>query len=266
MMNKIDIKQKLNLLGLSDKQAEIYLLLLKQGIISLLELSRRSTINRTTIYRIVEDLKKLNLVEEVVDDRGAKVKAVKPENLQLLLTQKETELDQLKNNLPDLISDLSAIKDQPSPLTQVVYFRGQTGLKQLLWNVLKAKHEHVGYGYADWNKSIGRGFAEKLRQEMVNRHISSREIQNFDQLEPMENWTKIKDYDKFYQDRYLPKSVIEIKHDTYIYNDVFAFYYCYKGELFGIEIHNAEIAKTQKQIFEVLWKMGKPQLPNKLTG
>lgn len=256
MMNKMDIKQKLNLLGLSDKQAEIYLLLLKQGITSLLELSRRSTINRTTIYRIVEDLKKLNLVEEVVDDRGAKVKAVKPENLQLLLTQKETELDQLKNNLPDLISDLSVIKDQPSASTQVVYFRGQNGLKQLLWNILKAKGESVGYGYADWNQSVGWEFAEKLRQERVNRKIYDREIQNTDQAGPIDSWTKVKDYNQVYQARYIPKSVIDIKHDTYIYNDVFTFFNFYQDELFGIEIHNKEIAKTQKQIFEVLWKMG----------
>ncbi|KKS78647.1 MAG: hypothetical protein UV54_C0056G0003 [Candidatus Beckwithbacteria bacterium GW2011_GWA2_43_10] len=255
MMNNMDIKQKLKLLGLNDKQAEIYLLLLKQGITSLLELSRQTDINRTTIYRIIEDLKKLSLVEEIIADRGAKVKAVKPENLQLLLTQKETELDELRNHLPDLISDLSAIKDKPSSSTQVVYFRGQNGLRQLLWNVLKAKDEHVGYGYAEWNTSLGQEFAEKLRQEMVNRKIYSREIQNTNQFKPMSTWTKVKDYDQFYQGRYLPKSLVEINHDTYIYNDVFAFYYFIQDELFGIEIHNAEIAKTQKQIFEVLWKM-----------
>ena len=256
MMNNMDIKQKLKLLGLTDNQVEIYLLLLKHGLTSLLELSRRTEINRTTIYRIVEDLKKLNLVEDILDDRGIKVKAVKPENLQLLLSQKETELINLKNNLPGLINDLSAIKDQPSQSTQVIYFRGQNGLKQLLWNVLKAKGESVGYGYADWNQSVGREFAEKLRQEHVKRKIYDREIQNEDAFMPMSDWTNIKDYNQVYQCRFLDKKIIDIKHDTYIYNDVFAFYYFTGGEMFGLEIHNAEIAKTQKQIFEVLWKMG----------
>ena len=144
MVNKLDLKQKLNLLGLTDNQAEIYLLLLKQGLTSLLELSRQSTINRTTIYRVVEDLKTLNLAEEIIDSRGIKVKAVAPENLNLLLTQKETELTYLKSNLSNLISSLSAIKDQPVPSTQMVYFRGVSGLKQLLWNILKAKGESDG--------------------------------------------------------------------------------------------------------------------------
>lgn len=256
-MNKLDLKHKLNLLGLTDNQAEIYLLLLKQGLTSLLELSRRTDINRTTIYRIVEDLKKLSLVEEVLDDRGIKVKAVAPEKLELLLSSKEAELNNLKSTISDLISNLSTIKDNPSPSTQVVYFRGQNGLKQLLWNILKAKGESVGYGYADWNKSVGREFAEKLRAERVRRKIYDRELQNTDQAGPMSAWTKIKDYGSVYQARYLPRKIIDIKHDTYIYNDVFAFYYFIQDELFGLEIHNAEIAKTQKQIFEVLWKMAK---------
>ena len=257
MVNKIELKGKLILLGLNDKQAEIYLLLLKHGLTSLLELSRQSTINRTTIYRIVEDLKKINLVEEVLDDRGVKVKAAAPENLNLLLTQKETELNQLKSNLSDLISDLSAIKDQPTSSTQVVYFRGQSGLKQLLWNILKAKGESVGYGFADWNQSVGREFAEKLRAERVKRQIYDREIQNTDQAGPMSDWTNVKNYDQIYQCRLLDKKIVDIKHDTYIYNDVFVFFYFIKNEMFGIEIHNAEIAKTQKQIFEVLWKLAK---------
>lgn len=254
----MELKQKLGLLGLTDNQAEIYLALLKQGLASLLDLSRRSSINRTTIYRVFEDLKKLNLVEKIVDARGIKVKAIAPEKLSLLLTAKEAELTNLKSNLSDLISDLSAIKDQPAPSTQIVYFRGQSGLEQLLWNILKAKGESVGYGYADWNQSVGREFAEKLRAERVKRKILDREIQNTNQAGPISSWTQVKNYEQVYQCRFLPRKIIDIKHDTYIYNDVFAFYYFIKNELFGLEIHNPEIAKTQKQIFEVLWKLAKP--------
>ncbi len=257
MVNIFGIKEKLSLLGLNNNQAEIYLLLLKHGQTSLLELSRLSSINRTTIYRIAEDLKKLNLVEEIVEARGSKIKAVSPENLRLLLTKKQTELKTITDNLYSLIQELSAIKDAPSPTTQVVYFRGQSGLKQLLWNILKAKGESVGYGYADWNASVGRDFAEKLRSERVRRKIYDREIQNTDQVEPMSAWTSIKDYNQVYQACFLPRETIDIKHDTYIYNDVFSFFNFAGGELFGIEIHNAEIAKTQKQIFEVLWKLAK---------
>ena len=106
-------------------------------------------------------------------------------------------------------------------------------------------------------KSVGRDFAEKLRAERVKRKLSDREIQNTDQAGSMSNWTSVKNYGQVYQARFLPRKVIDIKHDTYIYNNVFAFFNFAGGELFGLEIHNAEIAKTQKQIFEVLWQMAK---------
>ena len=109
----------------------------------------------------------------------------------------------------------------------------------------------------DFNFPVGREFAEKLRAERVKRQIYDREIQNTDQAGPMSDWTNVKNYDQIYQCRLLDKKIVDIKHDTYIYNDVFVFFYFIKNEMFGIEIHNAEIAKTQKQIFEVLWKLAK---------
>lgn len=257
MMNKSELTKKLNLLGLTDKEIKIYLSLLKHGEFTPLELSRATQINRSTIYRILERLKELGLAEEILDQHRIKARAAKPEKLELLIAQKQAELDQLKKEIPGVVEQLSVIKDSPSAATKVVYFRDKKGLQQMLWNMLKAKNEHLGYGYADWNTSVGRDFAEKLRQEMVNRKIYSKEIQNVDQEAAIETWTKVKKYSKFYEGRFLPKDLVEIKHDVYIYNDVFAFYHFYEGELFGIEIHNKEIAKTQKQIFELLWKMAK---------
>jgi len=255
-MNKSDLTKQLNLLGLDDKEAQIYLTLIKHVELTPLELSRLTQINRSTIYRILDRLKELGLVEEILDQHRIKAKAVSPENLKLLIARKEAKVKELKDKLPEIVSQLSAIKDRPSSSTKVVYFRGKKGLQQMLWNVLKTKSEFVGYGYGDWNKGVGKEFADKLRQERVKRKVYSREIQNPGSAEEM-NFTQVKGYFKVYKLGVIPKSVLEINHDTYIYNDVFAFYNYYKGELFGIEIHNKEITKTQRQIFEVLWKMTK---------
>jgi len=263
MMNKTYLTENLNLLGLSDKEAKIYLSLLKQGILTPLELSRITKINRTTIYRVLEQLKDKGLAEEILDQHRIKARAVDPESLKLLIAQRETQLKKLKKGLPEIISRLTTVKDTPSASTKVVYFRGRQGLQQMLWNVLKGKNEFVGYGYGDWNKSVGKEFAEKLRQKKADENIFSREIQNKDQVDANKTYTQVKGYKKVHQCRAIPKSIIEINHDTYIYNDVFAFYHFYEGELFGVEIHNQEIAKTQRQIFEVLWKMAKSKTKSK---
>ncbi len=257
MMNSFNLTQQLANFGLNKKQIELYLSLIKEGTLTPLELSRSTRINRTTIYRLLEDLNKLGLVEEILDQHRIKYQVVDPKKLKVLLIQKELALKKQQAELPELIKQLSLIHNQPSSSTQVKYFRGKEGLKQMLWNVTEAKSGFSGFGYGDWNDSVGKKFAEKLRQRVVEKKLISREIQNEDQVDKVMTYTSIKHYDQYHESRIIPKSVVEINHDTYIYDGVFAFYHFYEGQLFGVEIHNQEIAKTQQQIFQVLWQQAK---------
>lgn len=256
MVNNNEITKQLKILGVNEKEAEVYLALLTSGTLSQLEIARKTNINRTTVYRILEKLYSLGLAEQLVESKSTRSQAVNPEKIGQMIIKKESELEQIKSKLPDLINNLSQIRNTADSPTKVIYFKGKEGLEQLLWNTLKAegKDEVVGYGYLDWNEGIGEKMADKLRQEYVDRKILSREIRN----QKDTDFTNVSSYvNKNWVGRYLPKSKLEILHDTYIYNDVFAYYHFYEGEMFGVEIHNEEIAKTQKQIFEILWKQAK---------
>ncbi len=259
MMNNNETIEKLVKLGLNLKEATVYYTLINKQSLTLLEISRLSSINRTTAYRIVDKLERKGLVIQEMDQYKMKFRTTSPDNLKRLLLEKEEKLNQQKHTASLLIKDLKKAQTQRSSNTQVLYYKGIEGSRQLLWNTLRAKDGIFGYGYLTLNKSVGAKFAEKFRQEVVKRKILSQEIQNRPKdIQNMDfNYTQVKDYRLFFERRFIPKSLVEIHHDTYIYNDIFAFHYFYKGELFGIEIKNSEIAKTQKQIFKVLWNMAK---------
>ncbi len=213
--------------------------------------------NRTTLYRIVEKLVTLGVVKKGIGYKSTSFEASPAENLKILLHQKEIDLKEMQKDLPDVIDTIKHLPKETTGPTKVFYYHGASGLRQLLWNTLSATTEVVGYGYGDWNKGVGKRFAEKLRDECVQRNRHSRELQNENQ-HTKEPFTENTVYlSKHYKLREIPRNVLIINHDTYIYDDVFAFYHYFRGELFGVEIHNAEIAKTQKQIFEILWKQGK---------
>lgn len=256
MMNKSSVIKQLMVYGLTAAEAGVYLTLLKKGVLTPLELSRLTDINRTTLYRLLEKLQKIGLVEEILAPKSTSFRAAEPARLKLLLAKKEAEVAALRRQMANLVKELTTAGKSIAGPTRVVYFRGINGLQQLLWNTLKAKVEVLGFGYLDWNEAVGRRFAERLRREYVERQIYSREIDNHISSKVVE-FTAVKGYDKIYQERELPESKLPIHHDTYIYNDVFAFCHFFQGELFGVEIHNAEIAQTQKKIFEILWKMAK---------
>lgn len=260
MVNKIDnheIEMILGSFGLSTDEQNIYLTLLQQARATPLTLSRATAINRSTLYRILEALSDKGLVEEVMDYKSKSYRAAPPERLNLLLSKKIAETETLREQIPKLSEALKQAIPLPANPTSVLYFKGVQGLRQLLYNTLDAKSEVIGYGYGNWNDGVGKRFAEKLRQEYVDRNIKARELLNM--VDISGSFTSVAEYvNGVYHNRSISPKKLLITHDTYIYNDVFAFYHTTNGVLFGVEIHNIEIVKTQKAIFEILWKLAKP--------
>jgi hypothetical protein len=52
--------------------------------------------------------------------------------------------------------------------------------------------------------------------------------------------------------------VFPVAHSTIIYDDVVTYHNWHNGVLFGIEIHNKEIADAQRVFFEMLWQRAEP--------
>lgn len=259
MMNKLDLVEQLSGFGLDTREAEVYLVLLSKGSLTPLVLSRETGINRTTLYRILENLEKLGLVKEVLGYKSTSYEASSGQNLANLISQKEIELNKLQKDFPTILAHLQSLPVEITGPTKILYYHGISGLRQLLWNTLSAQKQVVGFGYGDWNKGIGKVYAERLRQLYVERQIVGREILNEGQIDKSLSFTQNKEYlNHYYVHRIMSRRKLEINHDTYIYNDVFAFYHTYEGELFGVEIHNGEIAKTQRQIFNILWHIALP--------
>lgn len=257
MVNKQDmlwITASLSSFGVTGDEQKVYLCLLRRGELIPSVLSRETGINRTTLYRILESLTLKGLISEVMKYKSRKFKPAPPEQLNLIITQKEAELSHLKQELPKLSQELTHIIPPIYTATYVLYFKGRQGLRQLLYNTLNAKSEVVGFGYGNWNDGVGYQFTEKLRHEYVTKNIKAREILN--KLDEHGSFTKIPDYfNVVYKHRCISNKILLITHDTYIYNDVFAFYHTVNGEYFGVEIHNEAIAHTQKQLFEIIWKL-----------
>jgi sugar-specific transcriptional regulator TrmB len=240
-------------IGLTDKHALVYASLIAKNSITPLGLARETKINRTSLYRYLEELRGKGLAELVLGDKSNKYRA-NPEGLNQYLMSEESRVESLKSTIPTLVAELS--KQKVTEGSEVKYYQGVQGLKQMLWNVVSSGKEYIGLGYQDWNTSVGKSFAEKLRAKNMETGASSREILNHP--ENTFEYTGLGEtYSKVFEHRAIDPKILEIKHDTYIYDDVFAYYYHYQGEYFGVEIHNKEIARTERQMFEILWQIAK---------
>lgn len=237
--------------GLGSKHAMIYELLVKKGLGTPLQLSRETRLNRSSLYRYLDDLRRIGIVELVMGDKSSRYRA-NPGGFDQHLASEESRLESLKNAIPALMRELEEKNDHKE--SEVRYFQGREGLKQMLWNVVTSGKSYVGLGYENWNTSVGKAYADKLRSKNIEIGVESREITN-DQDSGFEFTDLGIKYQRVYTHRRIDSNILEIKHDTYIYGEVFAYYYHYRGEYFGVEIHNKEIARTERQMFEIVWKM-----------
>ncbi|MEW5805453.1 MAG: helix-turn-helix domain-containing protein [Patescibacteria group bacterium] len=246
-------------LDLNQDEASVYLSLLEQEVLSVLELARKTNIPRTNIYRILERLKNLGLVEEIIDQKRTLAKASNFSHLEWLIAERKQKAKNLELALPEIKNILKKQRSVKQGETKVVFYRGKNGIKQLLWNSLKTK-EVAGYAFLSYEDSTDKKFAQQFREERWRRKIKIRDlISDNDKYLSRKNLLLIKQSPVFqyYQARYLPASRININHDLIIYSDTIAFYQWLDEEIFGVEIRNQSITKLQKQIFEMLWPMAK---------
>lgn len=238
--------------GLSQEESKIYLELLEKKISTALSLSRNLHIGRTKVYRILDKLIEKELVVQQLDSGGFKFTANDPNQLSLLLTKKESELISLQKNLPQVIKILQSKVDSGKSGSRILYYRGQEGLSQVNWNLLKAKGEFLSYEVSTASAYLPQVEAEKLRQAIVEKKIFVRTLTNKTAQEPYTEITELVKH--WWQLKYISPKKLQIRADVFIYNDVYAVCnYLDTGDVFCFEIYNEHMAQMQREIFEQLW-------------
>lgn len=253
-MNKNDLIIYLNKLGLTKEVVEIYLDLLEHGEGTPLSISRRTGINRTKVYREIEEMAREKLLTLQIGDNTTIVSPAPMERIGAMLKQKQLAVAELSKNWSDVTESLAQIQVVQKAETRVKYYKGKEGIEQMVWNVLKAKDEIVGYTFRDLSHFVGAKFMGEFVEEFKRRNLFMRDIYGDEYLEnkPTDNnWAgKI-------SSRYLPKEILAIPHQMDIYDEVVTFYSWNEGEVWGTEIHNPKVAQMQKQLFELAWEKAK---------
>lgn len=197
-------------------------------------------------------LKVKRLIEESDKGRGLTLKAASPDSLELFILEREQQLKNQKELLPDLVKELSGLPVNGKSGFEIKHYHGTEGLKQMLWNHLAAKKEILVFGYENRNNIAGKAFAETIRSEQVERKITKIEIENV--TDQGDYWyTNVPDWGKFYRSRYIPSKILAIKQYMVLFNDTISILNWTDGNKVGVEITNASFAEMYKQIFWKFW-------------
>jgi sugar-specific transcriptional regulator TrmB len=245
-------------LDLAPELADIYLVLCIYGPQTMAQLSRNVQMERTKLYRLMEVMKATHLCS--VEVRGGRTRVV-PEpaaNLQLLIARREKELGDLRDEFSAIEKILDDKKGTRLSGVRVTYYKGDAGLKQMLWNETRSGGESVSILAENSQVHTGEEFFERWVRKRNEQHLHSRSIVGDRFIASLQAWYTTHQNERLdnWQGRYIPETVLKMTRSMVVYDDFVTYFGRKAGESFGIEIYDPELANTQRSIFEMLWAQG----------
>lgn len=241
-------------LGLDFFESKVYILLLEEGSKTILQIAKESRINRTGVYRIVERLKDMGILEEIQKDNKRLMTASSLSQLELIVKEQETKAETLRKMLPEVSALISPDESSSQPGTSVQYFKGQAGVKRLLENVLNSPGEVISYTSNDLGEFTDLEFVESWRKEFINRKLFMREIigDYFLKMRSLDD-VKISNIAANFKTKYIEEDLLKIHLHTIIFGNSVSIIYINDAEPYAVEIKNTSFSKSQKQLFELAW-------------
>ena len=224
--------------GLSEKEANIYLICLKTGEATANRISELSNYPRSTTYDILERLKNLGLISTCVVDSKTNFIANSPKTLLVLLEEKKESISQL---LPQLENMCNQIGEKP----QAEVFQGKMSLIKIFDEILTNAKELLVMG-SQGNALEKIGYhPEKFRIKRIENKINIKQILEDSQEArdvPKDKLTEVKFLNAF------EKS----KEGTFIY-DEYVYHIIFQYEISAIKIKSKDHADAMRIIFNEMW-------------
>lgn len=137
MKTKITLNaQTLELLGLLEKDLDVYIAVLKLGSAPLRKVAEQAGLSRTTAYDALGRLSSAGLLSSVDAKTHRYYVAQDPQKLRALATQRELALEEARQTIDTLLPSLRELAGTESHRPAVRYFEGEVGVKEVLEDVL----------------------------------------------------------------------------------------------------------------------------------
>jgi sugar-specific transcriptional regulator TrmB len=242
--------KELTYLGLSEKEAKVYLSSLELGKSSAQKIAEKSKVNRATTYVQIESLTKKGLMSSYTEGKKQFFCAEAPEKLELIFRQQIEQIEYNRNRLKDILPELRQIDNKNQDKPVVRYFEGKNGIRAMvedMFNVKKGTEILMMYPYDDiernfTSKELDDWRAKRLKGNVDTRALYTRSFGPADRA-PVKSKRIRVSIDKY-----------PLKSDIAIYENRIRIASLNEKKMIGIIIEDKEAADTLRSIFELAWK------------
>lgn len=244
----MDIVSTLKKLGLTEKQARVYLAMLELGESVMTKIAKRANLKRPTVYLIIDELNILGLSSEIIKGKKKFYSAVHPKRFVELAKFRADQADKI---LPELVA---IQKNDEKPKVRML--EGIAGVRiayQEAFALLNNKEEGFWLGNITF---LVENFPELLEEynllikKIRDPHI--REIiyggeKSKEWVKEMQNKIPKNHFVKYFEDG----KDFGMTDQLIIGNKIINF--SLGKEIFVLIIESKEMAQSQRVMFEILW-------------
>lgn len=242
----MELYKTLTDIGLTEKEAKIYLVLLELGEALPSFIAKKAGVKRPTTYLILEQLCEKGLASTI---KKSTYEYYQPIHPKVLIEDQEEKLLALQKALPELIDLHSLYSVSP----QVSFFQGREGIIHIMEDSLKTKTELLCWADVTLaTQTLLKDYYPSYIGKKIKRKVWLRGIFSYDKYALDVKRRSKKELREVYL---IPKDKFPFKNEINIYDDKVAII-SHQDQL-GVIIQNQNIADTQKAIFNLGFEYAK---------
>lgn len=256
------LTETLTKIGLSEKEAKVYLQMIHLGEQPASVLSRHSGINRTSMYDILEVLKNRGLVQTIQKKGRTLFKALHPNELLQYLEREKVEavrrLEKQQESIREILPELISLEHPESSRPRVTFYEGEKGMREAYEDTLTSKGDILAYANVEeMHKALPNFFPEYYERRAIEHQIHIKAIM------PDNETSKARAKEDKKENResiLIPNKDFEFSPEINIYNDkvLIASWI----EKIAIIIESKEVADFHRKMYALAWKGAKHKSKN----
>ncbi|MEM4318500.1 MAG: helix-turn-helix domain-containing protein [Candidatus Pacearchaeota archaeon] len=249
MLQKADLIE----LGLTNNEAEVYLILLKLKEAKAYDIARYTTISRAHVYDSLNSLLGKGLINYIIKGKIKLFRITDPNNLINILEAKEEYLEKQKQRLKEKIADLK--EKEIITTSKVEVYEGIEGIRYILNDIIKDGIERKYKEILVMNSFSKEEFIKQVPEYIWKRFWNLREKYKIFSRQLFAEGKSITKH-PYVKVKILPKEYFNNKVVHSIYGNKII-YFIFTLKPLVIRIESEEVADLYIKQFEVLWKIAK---------
>jgi sugar-specific transcriptional regulator TrmB len=259
-MNEQELISHIEELGLSNKEARVYVASLIVGPSAVQRIAEQSGIKRVTTYVILESLVGLGLVSQSIKGKKTYFIAEEPSNLHRLIERREQELSEQKINFDQILPELNGLKSTPKEAPNVKFYDSIDGIRTIMNEFpQKVKQSNTDFVYSFSNLDQFYGFFPEFESrganpDRVRSGVPSRSIYTSTQGPILAGSDKANNR----QSRWLPMDKYPVSGDFTVAGEFIIMMSLAGSAPMGITITSRDLAQGLQALFQIAWDAAEP--------